>query len=62
MKVRAVVVVLAISILFLGCSTKKPGVIDCEKNEDCPASFKCDQERGRCVDIYFPNLGSGKGV
>jgi hypothetical protein len=59
---RARIIFLAILLLLVGCSTKKHGVINCEKNDECPAGLKCDVERGRCVDIYFPGLGTPRGV
>ena len=59
---RVLIISITITFVFLGCSSKKPGVINCDKNDECPQSYKCDQERGKCVDIYFPYLGGPRGV
>ena len=60
--IRPAIILVALTFFCLGCSSKKPGVITCEKNQECPAGLKCDVERGRCVDIYFPYLGGARGV
>jgi len=59
---RQLAVFALIAATFVSCSSKKPGIIECDKNETCPAGQKCDEQRGRCVDIYFPNLGGRSGA